>query len=108
MVFTGHVQKIKCIDWFENDLGFSTCCLGGSIYFYVMYQYEKSSNAQAIGARKTENDYNKKEVKFTCVANVPGKEYEVLAVGSDRMITSNVPLKKGRQGGVDEQDALLS
>lgn len=26
MMFVGHVQKVRCIDWFENDLGFTTCC----------------------------------------------------------------------------------
>lgn len=52
---------------------------------------------KAIGVRNNEKDYNKKEVKFTSVVNVPGKPYEVLAVGSDKMITSNAVLKKGQK-----------
>jgi WD40 repeat protein len=90
MKFTGHVQKVKCIDWFENDLGFTTCDLSGSIYFYALNQY--GSNI-AIGQRVSE--YNKKDCKFTSVANVPGKQFEVLAAGSDHMITSNYE-KKGK------------
>jgi len=49
------------------------------------------------GVRNTDKDFTKKEVKFTSVANVPGKAYEVLAVGSDRMLTSNAPLKRGQK-----------
>ena len=95
MMFTGHVQRVRCIDWFENDLGFTTCCLGGNIYFYDLHQHQK--NLKAIGVRNNEKDYNKKEVKFTSVVNVPGKPYEVLAVGSDKMITSNAVLKRGQK-----------
>ena len=48
-----------------------------------------------MGSRNTDKDYTKKEVKFTSVVNIPGKPYEILAVGSDRMITSNAVIKKG-------------
>lgn len=107
MMFVGHVQRVRCIDWFENDLGFTTCCLGGNIYFYDLNQHQK--NMKAIGARNTEKDYNKKEVKFTSVVNVPGKSYEVLAVGSDKMITSNAPLKKGQKEMMpDDLPAVIS
>lgn len=36
-------------------------------------------------------------MKFTSVVNIPGKPYEVLAVGSDRTFTSNEPVKKGEK-----------
>ena len=91
MKFHGHVQKVKCISWFENDLGFSTCCLNGNIYFYALYQYDKNIKP----GQRIDNDCNKKDVKFTSVANVPGRQYEVLAAGSDHMITSNID-KKGK------------
>lgn len=93
MIFQGHVQRVRCIDWFENDLGFTTCCLGGNIYFYDLHQYYK--DLKKMGSRNTDKDYTKKEVKFTSVVNIPGKPYEILAVGSDRMITSNAVIKKG-------------
>jgi WD40 repeat protein len=95
MQFTGHVQRIRCIDWFENDLGFTTCCSGGNIYFYDLNQYAKM--IKEPGKRNNEKDYNKKDIKFNCVVNVPGKPYEILAVSNDRTITSNAPLKKGQK-----------
>ena len=70
MQFTGHVNRVRCIDWFENDLGFTTCGLDGNIYFYDLY---KVGREKEPGKRNTEKDYNKKEVKFTSVCNVPGK-----------------------------------
>lgn len=40
---------------------------------------------------------------------MPGKPYEVLAAGSDRMITSNAPLKKGQKEMVpNELSAVIS
>ena len=93
LMFTGHADKVRCIEWFENDLGFTTCCMGGHIHFYDLHQHKK--NLKAKGERDNDKDFIKKEVRFTSVVNVPGKPYEVLAVGSDKMITSNAILKKG-------------
>jgi len=93
LMFTGHADKVRCIEWFENDLGFTTCCMGGHIHFYNLHQHQK--NLKAKGERDNDKDFIKKEVRFTSVVNVPGKPYEVLAVGSDKMITSNAILKKG-------------
>lgn len=74
-----------------------------------MHQYEKSTTGgQTQGARIIEKDINMKEVRFTCVANVPGKEYEILAVGSDGNITSNAPVKKGRNNSNYEINTLLN
>lgn len=95
--FTGHhTHKVRCIDWYENDLGFISCCLGGFIFFYDLYQYERQQKDKS-GPRIQDKDINKKEVKFTSVVNIPGKPYEVLAVGSDRTFTSNAVLKKGQR-----------
>jgi WD40 repeat protein len=30
----GHVNKVRCIDWFENDTGFTSCGIDGNVYFY--------------------------------------------------------------------------
>lgn len=38
MIFTGHVLKIRSIEWNATDRGFTTCCHGGNIYFYDLHQ----------------------------------------------------------------------
>lgn len=92
MQFTGHVSRVRCIDWFENDLGFTTCGNDGNVYFYDLY---KPSQVKDPGKRNTDKDFNKKDVKFSAVCNVPGKSYEIFAVGSDKLISSNITNKKG-------------
>jgi len=66
------------IDWFQNDMGFTTCGLDGNVYFYDLYYV-----GQEIGERNRTKDANRREVKFTSVVNLPGKPYEFLAVGSN-------------------------
>ena len=97
MMFVGHhTHRVRCIDWFENDFGFISCCMGGFIFFYDLFQYAKQKSS-TTGQRIIDRDINKKDVKFTSVVNIPGKPYEVLAVGSDRTFTSNEPIKKGEK-----------
>ena len=38
MQFVGHNGRIMCIDWFHNDMGFTTCGVDGNIYFYNLYK----------------------------------------------------------------------
>ena len=82
MNFTGHLNKVQSIDWFENDLGFTSCGSDGSIYFY--------DNIHAIGekngSRNTQKDQSRRDVKFSCVANLPSKPYQFIAVGNERTI----------------------
>ncbi len=92
MQFTGHVSRVRCIDWFENDLGFTTCGNDGNVYFYDLF---KPGQLKDPGKRNTDKDFNKKDVKFTSVCNVPGKDYEIFAVGNDRLISTNSTNKKG-------------
>ena len=40
MQFSGHTKRIMGIDWFANDMGFTTCAQDGSIYFYDLYTCE--------------------------------------------------------------------
>ena len=96
MQFTGHVNRVRSIDWFENDMGFASCGTDGNIYFYDLYAYDRDP-----GKRHQDKDYNKKETKFTSLVNVPGKHYEVYAVGSDGAITSNVTQKRSNRQNVD-------
>ena len=38
MMFVGHhTHRVRCIDWFENDFGFISCCMGGFIFFYDLF-----------------------------------------------------------------------
>ena len=92
MQFTGHVSRVRCIDWFENDLGFTTCGNDGNVYFYDLY---KPGQLKDPGKRNTDKDFNKKDVKFSAVCNVPGKSYEIYSVGSDKLISTNITSKKG-------------
>jgi WD40 repeat protein len=85
MIFTGHVQRVRCVQWFDNDLGFATCCHGGNIYFYDLYRY--TSETTQVGSRNVEKDFTKKDVQFTSLALVPNKPYEALACGSDMSIS---------------------
>lgn len=89
MQFTGHVNKVKSIDWFADDLGFSSCGLDGNVYFYDLYQ-TASNDKKDPGKRNDAKDFVKKEVKFSGLCNVPGRHYEMFAVGSDGKIHSNV------------------
>ena len=89
MQFTGHVQKIRCIAWFDNDMGFTSCGMDGSIYFYDLYAYERDA-----GKRNQEKDFGKKETRFTSVVNLPGRPYEFVAVGSDKAIATNATNQK--------------
>ena len=35
--YPGHQGTVKCIEWFENDMGLSSCGLDGAIYFYDLF-----------------------------------------------------------------------
>jgi len=78
------MQRIMGIDWFNNDMGFTTCAYDGNIYFYELYGGE-------VGERKRSYEANFRDVKFSSVVNLPGKQqpgkkYEFLAVGSEKTI----------------------
>ena len=87
---TGHLNRVSSLDWFENDLGLTSCGLDGSIYFYDnLYQI-----GEKVGSRNTNKDQNRREVKFSCVTNLPGKPYQFIAVGNERSIyTENEAIK---------------
>jgi WD40 repeat protein len=39
MMYSGHMQRVNRIDWFENDMGFVSCSSDGGIYFYDLYTH---------------------------------------------------------------------
>lgn len=74
---------------------------------YDLFSYKNKAKKEATGQRITDKDINKKEVKFTSVVNVPGRPYEVVAVGSDKAFTSNAPIKKGQKELYPEELPLV-
>ena len=103
MQFVGHVNKVRSIDWFENDMGFASCGLDGAIYFYDLYAYDRDA-----GKRNPDKDFSKRETKFTSLVNAPGKQYEVYAVGDDGAITTNFTSKKSNRANVDALGYTIS
>ena len=80
MICKGHVHRVRSIDWFENDSGFSSCDMMGNQYFYDMQLHKEE------GKRFVDKDFVQKGVQFTGVCNIPNKNYEVLLVGNDKNI----------------------
>jgi WD40 repeat protein len=86
MQFSGsHTNRIRSIAWFENDMGFASTGIDGNIYFFNLY----SGSAKENGKRDENYDYLQKDNKFACLSTIPGSSYDVLAVGSDKMIHNN-------------------
>jgi hypothetical protein len=103
MQCSGHTNRVRCIDWWDNDQGFTSCCMTGNVYFYELY------GSNGLGKRNNEKDFMQKEVKLTSVVNVPGQPYEMFTVGSDRKISSNIKVKldkitSGGETGINELD----
>ena len=77
MQLKGHSQKVRAIEWFPSDMGFATAGQDGNCYFYDLLA------AKETNLRNTEKDFAVRGVQFTGMCIVPGKDYEVLAVGND-------------------------
>ena len=82
MQFQDHTQRVMCIDWFHNDMGFSTCGQDGQIYFYDLYTEENESRNRTKDARRP-------GAKMNSIVNLPGMPYEFLAVGTEKIIFTN-------------------
>jgi len=72
--FIGHLNKVKCIQWDEDDLGFVSSGMDGYIYNWVL-----SDNLLRLDER------NEKNVQFNSVVKTPGTR-TMYAVGSDGII----------------------
>jgi WD40 repeat protein len=48
----GHQSKVRGIDWFEDDMGFTSCALDGNVYFYDLQQQKESNQ------RNQDKDFN--------------------------------------------------
>jgi WD40 repeat protein len=98
----GHNGKVRCIDWFEDDMGFVSCGLDGSVYEYDLIVYKESQT------RLADKDFTQKNVWMTSVVNIPGKQYEFFAVGNDRKIWHSKDNKNGYDAGVSLSQLCLT
>jgi cilia- and flagella-associated protein 57 len=78
--YKAHSNKIKSICWYEDDSGFISSDMGGSIY-------EWSIKDVTPGPQ-----YYSKGTNFTCVLKIPNEPF-FYAVGSDKLIKE---IKKGQ------------
>ncbi len=77
--FKGHLNKPRCIDWFEDDSGFISCGNDGAIYVFDVLTSTENN-------RDLELDYNIKGIQFSSVVKIPGPGKNLYAVGSDGTI----------------------
>jgi WD40 repeat protein len=67
MMCKGHSQKVRCIDWYDDDMGFASCAQDGTAYFYDL-QTQKEQQSRII-----DRDFNQKGVRFTGLCNIPNQ-----------------------------------
>ena len=41
MQIKGHNGKIRCIDWWDDDMGFTSCAQDGTCYFFDLIKYRE-------------------------------------------------------------------
>jgi hypothetical protein len=84
----GHVNRVRCIDWFDNETGFTPCGIDGNVYyFYLIVQKETLQ-------RLNEKDFNQKN------ANLPGRPFESFEVANDKNIWHSKDPKNGFDAGI--------
>ena len=44
MQIKGHNGKIRCIDWWDDDMGFTSCAQDGTCYFFDLIKYRDEMN----------------------------------------------------------------
>lgn len=76
---------MRGIDWFDDDMGFTSCGIDGNVFFYEL-QMQKELNT-----RNSDKDFNVKInannfTGFTDVCNIPGQPYEALTVGGSAQV----------------------
>ena len=51
MICKGHVHRVRCIDWFLDDTGFTSCDMMGNTYFYDLLMQKET------GMRNQDKDF---------------------------------------------------
>ena len=44
MRYDEHLIKVSNINWFNNDMGFTTCGYDGNVYFYDLFNHTGEKN----------------------------------------------------------------
>lgn len=77
----GHNSQVRCIEWYDDDMGFTSCGMDGNLFFYDL-QLQRET-----GMRNFDRDFlTQKGVYFTGLANVPGQLYSAVVVAKDNKI----------------------
>jgi len=71
-----HVQKVRSIDWFEHDMGFTSTGHGGEVYMWDLVNMKDGNNRILEWT-------SRRGVQMTSVVNVPGRNLEAYCCGSD-------------------------
>ena len=98
----GHVNRVRCIDWFENDTGFTSCGIDGNVYYYDLIVQKETLQ------RLNEKDFNQRAVSFTSVVNLPGRPFESFVVGNDKKIWHSKDSKNGFDAGINISQLALT
>jgi cilia- and flagella-associated protein 57 len=79
--FRGHTQKVRSVDWFDDDMGFVSTSTGGDVYFWDLINVQEGGSY-----RIADKDFVKKSVSMTSVCNIPNRHQEVFCAGSEKAI----------------------
>lgn len=50
----GHTAKVRCIDWFADDMGFASCAQDGTAYFFDLIKQKED------GVREGDYDFSRR------------------------------------------------
>lgn len=74
-IHKGHVGKVKCIDWFDDDMGFASTGISGEVYLWDFVNLKDGQNRI--------DEFTKRNVQMSSVVNIPGRYCEAYCCGSD-------------------------
>lgn len=85
LIGKNHNGRVRGIDWFEDDMGFTTVGMDGGCYYHDLQEFKQT------GGRVQDKDFNIKThsttfTGFNDVANIPGYPYDSICVGGSNFI----------------------
>lgn len=94
LTFKGHYGKVRCVSWFEDDFGFASAGLDGSVFEWQLKEKVAGDATLGLGslgggpgasASKQREHFNVKGQNFSSV--LKGYDHNLLyVVGSDRFL----------------------
>lgn len=76
----GHTGRPRCINWYEDDSGFSSCGLDSNIYQWDLAKYKDKE------LRDTDYDFNSPGTMFPSLALINGDERKLFASCTNKTI----------------------